>query len=100
MALQRLYGLDKTFPDKLDELLHDGEYVKQLHALPESDLSQLVDHLNEVGFSTVTRGPADRFTFADRRPPQSHWRIIQKMPPGFAQDMWQSKSPPFRFRVV
>jgi hypothetical protein len=48
MSLQRLYDLEGSFPDGLDELLHDNEYVDELRELPDRELSQLVDHLSEV----------------------------------------------------
>ena len=51
MSLQRLYDLDKTFADELDKLLHDAEYVDELGRLPERELVQLVNHLNNVSFS-------------------------------------------------
>lgn len=47
MSLQRLYDLDGSFPGRLDELLHDNDYVDELRGLPDRELSQLVDHLNE-----------------------------------------------------
>lgn len=51
MSLQRLYDLDKTFPNQLDNLLHDKAYVDGLRELPERELVQLVDHLNDVRFT-------------------------------------------------
>lgn len=48
MSLQRLYDLGKTFSDQLDELLHDKAYVAGLRELPDRELIQLVDHLNDV----------------------------------------------------
>ena len=48
MSLQRLYDLGKTFSDQLDELLHDKAYVAGLRELPDCELVQLVDHLNDV----------------------------------------------------
>ena len=52
MSLQRLRDLDRSsaqFPDQLDKLLHDKEYVAGLLGLPQPELIQLVDHLNNVG---------------------------------------------------
>jgi len=52
MSLQRLFDLDRSsaqFPDQLDKLLHDKEYVAELLELPDSELIQLVDRLNNVG---------------------------------------------------
>jgi hypothetical protein len=37
--------------DGLDKLLHDEEYVHALEELPERELVQLVNHLNNVRFS-------------------------------------------------
>ena len=48
MSLQRLYELDRSYPDRLDTLLHDQGYVDELRGLPEHKVSQLVDHLNDV----------------------------------------------------
>ena len=48
MSLRRLYELDRSFPDRLDQLLHDQEYVDELQRLPEHELFQLVNHLNDV----------------------------------------------------
>jgi hypothetical protein len=48
MSLRRLYDLDKSFPDRLDQILHDQEYVDELRGLPDHELSELVDHLNDV----------------------------------------------------
>lgn len=48
MSLQPLYELDRSFPDRLDELLHDQKYVEELRGLPEQELLQLVDYLNDV----------------------------------------------------
>ena len=48
MSLQFLYELDRSFPNRLDKLLHDQEYVEELQGLPEQELLQLVDYLNDV----------------------------------------------------
>ena len=56
MSLQRLFDLDRSsaqFSHQLDELLHDKDYVAGLLELPDPELIQLVDHLNNVGFSFV-----------------------------------------------
>jgi len=61
MSLQRLYDFDRSstqFPDQLDKLLHDKEYVGGLLELPEPELVQLVNHLNNVGFCLCDRSPA------------------------------------------
>jgi len=53
MSLQRLVDLDRSsvqFSDQLDKLLHDKEYVAELLRLPDPELTQLVDYLNNVGF--------------------------------------------------
>ena len=49
MSLQRLYQLDRSFSEKLDELLHDEIYVGELLGLPEDELIQLVNYLSVVG---------------------------------------------------
>jgi len=51
MPAQRLYELDGSstrFPEQLDELLHDKEWVKGLELLPEGELMELVDYLDNV----------------------------------------------------
>lgn len=58
MSLRRLYDLDEPFPRQLDQLLHDQEYVDELRELPEPELSQLVDHLNDVCFYLCRGDPA------------------------------------------
>ena len=55
MSLQRLHDLDKPFSDRLDELLRDVEYVNGLRKLPEQELIQIVNHLDNVGFTSVTK---------------------------------------------
>ena len=57
MSLQPLYELDRSFPDRLDELLHDQKYVEELRGLPEHELLQLVDHLSDVR-SLMSRRPS------------------------------------------
>ena len=56
---QRLYELDKSstqFPEQLDELLHDTEWVKCLELLPEGELMELIGYLDNVRpISTRTR---------------------------------------------
>jgi hypothetical protein len=51
MSAQRLYELDRSstqFPEQLNELLHDKEWVKQLRLLPEGELVELAGHLHDV----------------------------------------------------
>jgi hypothetical protein len=48
MSLHRLYDLDGSFPDRLDELFRDNRYVEELRGLPDPELSELLDHLDEV----------------------------------------------------
>jgi len=51
MSAQRLYELDRSlaqFPEHLDELFHDREWVEQLKLLPESELVELAGHLHDV----------------------------------------------------
>jgi len=53
MSLRRLLELDRSsnqFPDQLYQLLHDKEYVECLQQLPNDELAQLVNHLDDVGF--------------------------------------------------
>lgn len=69
MSLQRLYDLDKSsarFSDQLDELLRDKEYLGGLRGLPELELVQLVNHLNDVRFTFVT--DIQLITFTDPNP--------------------------------
>ena len=47
---QRLYDLDKSLSPELDKLLRDKEYIDGLLDLPENELIQLVNYLNDVGF--------------------------------------------------
>ena len=53
MSLQRLYNLDRTFSDQLNELLHDKAYIDGLWELPDHELVQLADHLNDVRSTSV-----------------------------------------------
>jgi len=51
MSAQRLYELDRSsnqFPEQLNELLHDREWVEQLKLLPEGELVELAGHLHDV----------------------------------------------------
>ena len=48
MALQRLYESDRSFSGELDKLLHDEKYLGELLTLPEDQLIQLVNYLNDV----------------------------------------------------
>lgn len=95
MSLQRLYGLDRSstrFSDQLDELLHNEGYISELRGLPEIELVQLVDHLNDVGFTTLIS--TRLITLTDLDSFRSCWRDIQKVPPGVAGDMRLSESSP------
>jgi len=68
MSLRRLFDLDRSsaqFSDQLDELLHDKDYVTGLLGLPDPELIQLVDHLNNVGFPFVDGSPANPITDPD-----------------------------------
>ena len=47
-SIQRVYDLDKSFPDSSHELLHDNQYIDKLLGVPDQEPSQLVDHPNEV----------------------------------------------------
>jgi len=53
MSPRRLFELDMSsnqFPDQLYQLLNDKEYVECLQQLPDDELAQLVNHLDDVGF--------------------------------------------------
>jgi hypothetical protein len=52
-GVQRLYQLDRQFAQGLDGLLQDEKYVGELLKLPDKDLIQLVNYLNDVGFPPV-----------------------------------------------
>jgi hypothetical protein len=98
MSLQPLYDLDRTFSDGLDKLLHDVVYVDALGRLPERELVQLVNHLNDVGFPFVAA--AQLTTSIDHYLSRSRRWVIQKVPPRVAEDMWPSESPPHDLRIV
>ena len=51
--VHRLYDLDRSFSRDLNKLLHDEKYVGGLLRLPEKELIQLVNYLNDVGFPPV-----------------------------------------------
>lgn len=51
MSIQRLCDLNESSTDQLDELLRDGEYVDGLLRLPEPELVQVVNHLDNVRFA-------------------------------------------------
>ena len=53
MSARRLYDLDRSFSQELEKLLHDERYIGELLELPENDLIQLVNYLNDVGFPPV-----------------------------------------------
>ena len=60
MLAQRLYELDKSstrFPEQLDALLHDNEWVTHLQLLPEGELMELITYLNDVRLISTTRSP-------------------------------------------
>jgi len=68
MSLQRLHDLDRSsaqFPEQLDKLLHDKEYVDGLLGLPEPELNELVNHLNNVGFPFVIEAQLNATTDPD-----------------------------------
>ncbi|KAF9641912.1 kinase-like protein, partial [Thelephora ganbajun] len=51
MLTQRLYELDRSstqFPEQLDKLLHDKEWIEDLKLLPEDELVELIGCLNDV----------------------------------------------------
>lgn len=51
MALRLLYGLDKSsaqFPDQLDQFFHDEKHMECIQILPESELEELLDYMDDV----------------------------------------------------
>lgn len=51
MAAQRLYRLDRLlirFPEQLDELLHDRQWVEAVGSLPEDELGETITYLDNV----------------------------------------------------
>jgi hypothetical protein len=48
MSLQRLYQLDRSFAKDLDRLLQDKKYQETLLNLPQNELIELVNYLNDV----------------------------------------------------
>jgi len=51
MSAQRLHQLDKSstrFPEQLEKLLYDKEWVDQAQLLPEDELVELTGYLNDV----------------------------------------------------
>ena len=51
MSTQRLYELDRSladFPERLDELLHDKQWMGDLKLRPKDELQKLIDYLNNV----------------------------------------------------
>ena len=71
MSLHRLYDLDGSsaqFSDELDRLLHEKEYVDGFQKLPEGELIQLVDYLNNVRHPHTDRIPLIVFDTGPRLP--------------------------------
>ena len=63
MLLQRLYELDRSsarFPEELDKLLHDREWVEQLQLLPEGELVESMGYLNDVRLISTPNRPTHR----------------------------------------
>ena len=63
MFAQRLYELDRSstyFPEQLDELLQDDEWVGHLQSLPEGELVELIEYLDSVRFIPM---PAESCSF-------------------------------------
>ena len=46
--IQDLVASSAQFPEQLDKLLRDKEWIDNLKTLPESDLVGLTGHLNDV----------------------------------------------------
>jgi hypothetical protein len=49
-VVQHLYQLDRQFAQGLDGLLQGEKYLGELLKLPDKDLIQFVNYLNDVGF--------------------------------------------------
>ena len=68
MSVQRLNELDASstlFPEQLDKLFRDKEWIDQLRTLPEGDLVELTGHLNGVrptAVPTTSRSLLHRFS--------------------------------------
>ena len=63
MSAQRLYELDRSsiqFPEQLDGLLRDKEWVEQLKFLPEHELVELAGHLHDVWLISTPTRPTHR----------------------------------------
>ena len=57
---ERLYKLDRSsiqFPEQLNELLQDDKWVEDLESLPEDELVELVDYLDNVRFISILTKP-------------------------------------------
>jgi len=95
--LRRLYQLDSKFAQELEKLLQNDKDVGELLRLPEKELIQFMNYLNDVSFP-----PAKSIQLViasiDPRPFRSHWHVVQKMFTCVAEDMWYSKSSPHRLR--
>ena len=51
MPIQRLYELDRSlakFPEQLDQLLHDEEWIATLKPAPDGELVKLAGYLDDV----------------------------------------------------
>lgn len=48
MLLERLFQLDRKFAGELEKVLHDEKYVEKLLKLPEKELIELVNYLDDV----------------------------------------------------
>lgn len=60
MLIQGLDELDRSsigFPEQLDKLLRDKQWVESLKLLPESELGKLIDYLNNVWPILSPTGP-------------------------------------------
>ena len=100
MSLQRLYDLDGLFPERLDELLRDNKYVEELRQLPDPELSELLDHLDEASNLFLHDSCSSDRYFTDPSPSRSYRGFIQKVPSSVAQDMQYSEGSPYDLRVV
>ena len=76
MAAQRHYLLDRSsirFPEQLDELLHDRQWVEAMGSLPEGELQGPITYLDNVRSAlTRTEFPLITFRFSMALIPRVH----------------------------
>jgi len=85
-VLQGLYQLDRSFARELEKFLQNEKHVGGLQQLPEKELIQFVNYLNDVRFHPV-RLIKLIIASIDHQPFHSHWRAVQKVSTRVAEDM-------------